>query len=366
MFKVCILPYTIEGTFMSNQPKPHLRRTVKLTAALYLLTLIAALTAINACKKSSPHSVVATPIISNSLNDQSETDILTIANIQKSSVDNSVTDVMFYERQEIFNVSDATMLSTLQKAFSSGQRVRAITDPMAGTIKQVAIATAQEMKAHPALINPLPATMQMHKIDAAMLNDEGLNNVQTINMPAPLPGLTNVIPDLATAQLMFTYFAQQSCNLPGPPGIDQCISFQYVIDGCYARAHKMSWIIMNKYHYSVQKLFSYGNLSVRANKWGGCCVRWWYHVAPLVTVNTPQGPKAYIMDPGMFDGPVPMTTWLQAQNNKGCFTAASVTSYEVEPVTAYWPNGGGGYDRDTDYSMTNGTLSSYSTLKTCP
>lgn len=354
---------------MAKQPKPHLRRTVKLTVVFYVLAVTGTLTVINACKKSSPSKPDAMPAATEIVsNHQTETALVTIANIRQSPEDASINEVMFYEREEVFSIPDAATLATLQKAYNSKQRVKVTTDPWAGTIKQVAIASAQEIKAIRSTSTALPLTAPMHSINAAAGMDESLNNAQSINMPAPLPGLTNVIPDLATAQIMFTYFAQQSCNLPGPLGIDQCISFQYVEDGCYARAHKMSWIIMNKYHYSVKKLFSYGNLSVRANKWGGCCVDWWYHVAPLVIINTPQGPKSYVMDPGMFDGPVPMTTWLSAQGNTSCYggSRTGATSYSIQPVTAYWPNGSGGYDTDPDYSMTNGTLVSYSSLKTCP
>jgi len=351
---------------MAKQPKPHLRRTIKLTVVFYVLAVAGTLTVINACKKGSPSKPSAVPAATEIMSShQTETAIVTIANIRQSPEDASINQVMFYERQEIFSIPDAATLAILQKAYSSGQRVKVTTDPWAGTIKQVTIPTPQEVRANHTASTTLPLTAPMHSINAASL-DASIDNAQSINMPAPLPGLTNVIPDLATAQIMFTYFAQQSCNLPGPPGIDQCISFQYVEDGCYARAHKMSWIIMNKYHYSVKKLFSYGNLSVRANKWGGCCVAWWYHVAPLVIINTPQGPKSYVMDPGMFDGPVPMSTWLGAQHNTGCFAGAAVTSYSIQPVTAYWPNGSSGYDTDPDYSMTNGTLVSYSSLKTCP
>ncbi|MGN6567128.1 MAG: protein-glutamine glutaminase family protein [Flavipsychrobacter sp.] len=353
---------------MANQPKPHLRKTVKLTAALYIAVLAVSLTVINACKKSTPSNVnVVTTGELNNNSGQLETGLLTIANIQKSPTDNTITQVMFYERQEIFSVGDATMLATLQKAFANKQPVKVTTDPWAGTIKQVTLPTQQEIKSQMPVRAIVTTVAPMHMVNTGTLNSENLNSSgEAINMPAPMPGLTNVVPDLATAQLMFTYFAQQSCNLRGTLTIDQCISFQYVIDGCYARAHKMSWVIMNKYHYSVKKLFSYGNLAVKADKWGGCCVFWWYHVAPLVTINTPQGPKAYVMDPGMFDGPVPMTTWLKAQGNRTCNAGAAVTSYSIQPVTAYWPNGSGGYDEDPDYSMTNGTLVNYSGLKTCP
>jgi hypothetical protein len=68
------------------------------------------------------------------------------------------------------------------------------------------------------------------------------------------------------------------------------IPFQYVRDGCYARAHKMRQIITELYGYCCEKVFSFAipypnRLAVKANKWSGCCVTWWYHVAPLVRVR---------------------------------------------------------------------------------
>jgi hypothetical protein len=73
------------------------------------------------------------------------------------------------------------------------------------------------------------------------------------------PGLNNVIPDFATAQLMFDYICRQCCALPGPYAVDYCIPFQYCRDGCYARAHKMCWIINNRYKYGTKKIFSFAN-----------------------------------------------------------------------------------------------------------
>ena len=73
----------------------------------------------------------------------------------------------------------------------------------------------------------------------------------------------------------------------------------------------------DRFGYCCEKVFSFANenndvLAVRADKWGGCCVQWWYHVAPLIRVRFKIGSfsivLALVIDPGMFDKPVLLTT----------------------------------------------------------
>jgi hypothetical protein len=203
-------------------------------------------------------------------------------------------------------------------------------------------------------------------IDLSVANDDEINiqpDLGVINTTSPSTGLTDVVPDFATAQLMFDYLANQCCNVPGPYGVDHCITFQYCEDGCYARAHKMCYVINNRYHYQTHKIFSFAypgayTLSVKAEKWGGCCIRWWYHVAPLVNIKTPTGTKAYVFDPAMFDQPVLLSTWLHAQQNPTCAGSRipKVTSYNIQPTTSYSPNDTATFDTDPVYSSTNSTL----------
>jgi Glutaminase len=164
---------------------------------------------------------------------------------------------------------------------------------------------------------------------------------------------TKTIPDYATAVTIFNYCAAQGCYL-GPTQVQPCIPFEYVRDGCFARAHKMRQIINNDFGYCSEKVFSYGNLSVLATKWGGCCVGWVYHVAPLVRVKINNGIYCYVIDPGMFDKPVLLSEWLAAQVNTGCSPGAVVTNYSVQPGSAYTPVGGGvSYSTDPNYAVTN-------------
>ena len=183
-----------------------------------------------------------------------------------------------------------------------------------------------------------------------------------------------VIPNYKKAKQIFDFCAKQSCHLGGPYNITPCIPFQYVRDGCYARAHKMRWIITTKYRYCCEKVFSFANqypqrLAVQANKWGGCCVTWWYHVAPLVRVRLGSfGVLAMVIDPGMFDKPVLLSTWLAAQENTNCDPNANVTMYSIQPGSAYWPanNAGTQFGTDPNYTQTDSTLNNYHNLTTCP
>lgn len=178
---------------------------------------------------------------------------------------------------------------------------------------------------------------------------------------------TNAVPNYTTAVAIFNYCAAQICQF-GPTQVVPCIPFSYVRNGCFARAHKMRWIIESKYGYCSEKVFSYGSLAVKANKWGGCCVEWWYHVAPVVRVKSISGRSlCYVIDPGMFNTPVLLSVWLKAQEDKGCNANAGVTSYSIQPSSAYTPSYNGGYTTDPTYATTNSDLVYYAGAgATCP
>jgi len=188
---------------------------------------------------------------------------------------------------------------------------------------------------------------------------QNFNNAKVI-VPPPAT-IKKIVPDMETLNEMFEYFKQQGCAT-GTATIDYCITFQYVVDGCYARAHKMRQIMENEFGYSCEKVFSYegatGYLAVDA---GDCCVYWWYHVAPLVTVRDAHQLKKFVMDPSMFDGPVTIETWTGAQENFDCTPYADFGYSEITPGYVYGPGG----STDNFYSSTNWTLQWYADLVTC-
>ncbi len=170
------------------------------------------------------------------------------------------------------------------------------------------------------------------------------------------------VPSMTILNGIFDYCASQGCAT-GTSTIDYCIPFQYVVDGCYARAHKMRQIMLEEYNVSCEKVFSYedvtGFLAVDA---GDCCVYWWYHVAPLVTLKGADGSfTKWVVDPSMFNEPVSIETWTGAQENLSCSPAANWGYYEITQGKIYGPGG----STDNSYTSTNWTLQAYANLETC-
>ncbi|HET8962315.1 MAG TPA: protein-glutamine glutaminase family protein [Chitinophagales bacterium] len=175
--------------------------------------------------------------------------------------------------------------------------------------------------------------------------------------------LQSVIPDIEDLHIIFDYMRDQGCAT-GLSELDYCIPFQYVVDGCYARAHKMRQVLAEKYGFDCQKVFSYEDPSAfLAVNTGECCVYWWYHVAPLVTVWNVQKQRIekYVIDPSMFDTWVTIEQWTGAQEDPTCSDAADFGYSEITPSAIYSPGGG----TDATYYYTNWTLSYYADLVTC-
>ncbi|MFN0276623.1 MAG: protein-glutamine glutaminase family protein [Chitinophagales bacterium] len=179
------------------------------------------------------------------------------------------------------------------------------------------------------------------------------------------PQIKKVLPNMDVFNEIFDFMEAQGCD-ESTVTIDQCISFQYVVDGCYARAHKMRQVLIENYSYSCEKVFSYegpsGYLAVDA---GECCVYWWYHVAPLVSVNEDGVINKYVMDPSMFEEPVSIETWTGAQENMSCSPYADFGYYDIQRGQFYSPGWWSSYSTDEDLWSTNYTLDAYSDLETC-
>ncbi len=312
-----------------------------------------------------------------------ETGIVTVAAIRKHK---GRVQYLFNERQRIFTLS-STSKSTAQLLKASLREkapLKVSLDLRHGRIERVgepAPQAVREFRYLRALLEKpaRPVRINVTKIDPSIFN--------IVDYRLKWPGFllcTKIIPSYAKAKEIFDFCAKQSCHLPGPYDISPCIPFQYVIDGCYARAHKMRWIITTKYHYCCEKVFSFANqnadtLAVKADKWGGCCVFWWYHVAPLVRVSFTIPPfgiltkaikltLAMVIDPGMFDKPVLLSSWLAAQANKMCSASANVSMYSIQPGSAYWPANyqGTQFGTDDTYTQTDATLNNYHNGVTCP
>ncbi|MBN1571023.1 MAG: hypothetical protein JXA73_24515 [Acidobacteria bacterium] len=311
-----------------------------------------------------------------------ETEFLTVAAIRKAREGNA-TEYLFNERQRIFKFKSMTKISEdasrqLEDAFRKERPLRALLDEERGHIQRVYAATDDEWKEFKRVRILLEKPERPRRIDVLKIDPTTFNIVDNYLRSSAFRLCTRIVPSYRSAKAIFDFCAKQSCHLPGPYDISPCIPFQYVRDGCYARAHKMRSIITARYRYCCEKVFSFANsnndrLAVRVDKWGGCCVGWWYHVAPLIRVRVGIiSPKislvlAMVIDPGMFDKPVLLSSWLSAQKNIGCDPNANVSMYSIQPGSAYSPANyaGTAFTTDPSYTATDNTLNLYHSYVTC-
>jgi hypothetical protein len=304
-----------------------------------------------------------------------ETGILTVAAIRRVRGE---TEYLFNQKQAIFKLpaggkAGRESAKLLKEALRKKVPIRVHIDTQEGVIHRIGAPSERELdefqKNHILLEKPDRSV----RVDISSIDPTVFNLEEHQRRFRCFRHCKRIIPNYKKAKKIFDFCAKQTCSLGGPFSVSPCIPFQYVIDGCYARAHKMRWIITTKYHYCCEKVFSFANqgsdtLAVQANKWGGCCVFWWYHVAPLVRVRLGRfAVLLLVIDPGMFDKPVLLSTWLAAQENKTCSPNADVSMYSIQPGSAYWPDNfaGTAFGTDPSYTQTDATLTAYRNLITC-
>lgn len=102
---------------------------------------------------------------------------------------------------------------------------------------------------------------------------------------------------------------------------DPNIPFEYIRDGCYARAHVMC-DTMNKDGIPSAKLFVMvddpENTALSAkNRYMDA--QWWYHVAPMCMASDADGQvKPYMMDPSVADHPIQPSEWVRKVWTQPC------------------------------------------------
>ncbi|MDH3413629.1 MAG: protein-glutamine glutaminase family protein [Gammaproteobacteria bacterium] len=313
-----------------------------------------------------------------------ENEILTIAAIRRPK-GKQITEYLFNEKQQIFTFrSDTTTAqrssSRLKEAFRKNMPVKARLDTRRGFIQRIHAPSPKEFAEFERARTFLDKPDRIRRIDVSSVDPITFNIVDYYLKVPSFKLCKKIFPNYKRAKKIFDFCAKQSCHLPGPYDISPCIPFQYVRDGCYARAHKMRWIITKKYHYCCEKVFSFANqnddvLAVTADKWGGCCVTWWYHVAPLIRVRVKLAKIsklsvtiALVIDPSMFDKPVLLSSWLSAQEKTACNPNANVSMYSIQPGSAYSPANyaGTAFTTDSSYTATDSALIGYSNFVTCP
>jgi Glutaminase len=210
-----------------------------------------------------------------------DTGILTVATIRKRRR-RGATQYLFNERQRIFTLPSTTRSfkatsKLLDTSLRRGVPIKVTLDTRRGHIKAAEEPSQQALRKFRDLRALLEEPSRSIRLDVTR-TDPTTFNIVDYGLKWPCFKLCKkVLPSYAKAREIFDFCAKQSCHLPGPYDISPCIPFQYVVDGCYARAHKMRWIITTKYRYCCEKVFSFANqnddsLAVKADKWGGYCV----------------------------------------------------------------------------------------------
>jgi len=139
--------------------------------------------------------------------------------------------------------------------------------------------------------------------------DEELGQLSRANLqPDTQRQFTTVTP--ARARELFN-LVNRSCA-PSSPS-QQCIPFLYPDDGCWGRAHEMARLIFST-GVQPRKVWIYGNLRVQTVNSPACGVNWTWHVAPTLLVSIGAHVQVQVIDPSMFETPVPRQTWVNAQS----------------------------------------------------
>lgn len=114
------------------------------------------------------------------------------------------------------------------------------------------------------------------------------------------------------------------------------IAFNYPVDGCYARAHMMNERIAERYGYTPDKAWAFGDLQVNTNTPYGE-ISWGYHVAPVVHVKDVNGNVTpMVLDPSIESGPVTVAQWQATMGDANAIT--KITKPGESPT-----GDGGGY-----------------------
>jgi hypothetical protein len=164
-------------------------------------------------------------------------------------------------------------------------------------------------------------------------------------VPFTAPGTVNP----KRAKELFSLCSRTSCNPSTVP--PPCIPFMFPRDGCWARAHEM-YRLLKTAGADPWKVWIYGNLVAKTRNDPRCEVRWGWHVAPTLVVETGIATEVWVVDPSLFDEPVPQARWKNVQGDPHATLAPS-------EGTVFYRYADGRTELDPDYAKTNQVLDLY-------
>lgn len=186
---------------------------------------------------------------------------------------------------------------------------------------------------------------------------------QTITTP-PTP-LKPIIESQEKLNELIAKIGESACSFVKPY---PCIPFDYPVDGCYARAHKMREILAEN-GYDCQKIFIYGDLNARyeatTSEKGGCCVSWSYHTSVLVKFyDENKQVSQRIIDLSFSKEAISVETWKGLSLNDSC-GKSSLSDTQIVDGNVYYRSPKGTLFYDDNYHHTNCVLEIFSKVSGC-
>jgi hypothetical protein len=255
-----------------------------------------------------------------------------------------------------FNFTSGTIRLVLEKAIHNNDKVALTYDPVTLSIKKVKSVRLNDRQS----FYFKHERLSLGNFNFNQLKPFSKNEIDfTKELRAAQPPLIQVIPH-DQVDSIFKYFQSLSCtNVNSCDAKNPCITYDYKIDGCYARAHMMRKILAEKYHFDCQKIFVEGHLrAINSGSCSGKCVKWGWHVAVYVqTLDSVGNPIGLVIDPSLFDKACTIAEWANAQGMTCCATCQpGIPGIPyIKASYTYTPNG----STDDDYSKTMDTLYSY-------
>jgi hypothetical protein len=124
---------------------------------------------------------------------------------------------------------------------------------------------------------------------------------------------------------VFEIATETACAIP-PSG--NCIPFNYPVDGCHARAHKVCRLLATE-GFEAGKLWLFGFMGPRTTNHETCEVPWSAHVAPYVRRQGQSGRASVrVVDPTVnAERAMSLTTYLRAVKGEDALVLFSVSKF---------------------------------------
>jgi hypothetical protein len=205
---------------------------------------------------------------------------------------------------------------------SAAQRIHAAID-IAGTDEEAVYAVLMAYGRNSGLVARLKEIYQWRygeDLRAALVDDFSGDELQHVLYLMGESALEQTELSPADAARLFTVMA--GLTFTDAMGAQSPVPYHYPVDGCYSRAHSMA-TVMTQAGIASERVFATSTVpgspltvgsQFSADQPGGAAsvTRWFYHVAPIVRVNTGSAIVETVIDPSTQPGPVSVDVWLAA------------------------------------------------------